>query len=54
MFPAPHHNSQDMENTYTLYFYSYQGQKYCSPSIDVAFNRNDDGEVTQITYESGR
>jgi len=38
-------------NQYTLYFYTRYGQKYCTPSVDVAFNRNMSGEVTQITYE---
>lgn len=37
-------------NETTIYFYTHEGVKLCTPSIDVALNRNDEGQVTKITY----
>lgn len=35
---------------YIIYHYTRNGVKFCTPSIDVAFKRNDGGDVTQTIY----
>lgn len=39
-----------MDTEYIIYFYTRNGLKLCTPNIDLAFNRNDEGEVTKIIY----
>lgn len=45
-----YHKFDSMDTEYIIYFYTRNGLKLCTPSIDLAFNRNDEGEVTKIIY----
>lgn len=40
------------ENEFIIYHYTRNGVHLSTPSIDVAFKRRDEGDVTQTTYGS--
>lgn len=40
------------DKEFIIYHYTRQGVHLSTPSIDVAFKRRDEGEVTQTTHGS--